>query len=173
VWRLVSSTGVAAVSDSSGTVPDTVTITPRAGSAEDWGVTLEYRGAETVSPRGVRRASGAPVRFSFARYEPRIDWSARVVAWSDSTDPRTKPEAFRALIDSGKPLLELSPPRLDYVWYQPKITGLPQSRFAVHAKGRVALPVAVPAGAHELEVQYYQVDGWTELRVEVVRTSSP
>jgi len=199
------------VSDSSGTVPDTVTITPRTGSADDWGVTLEYRGAETMSPRGVRRASGAPVRFSFARYEPRIDWSARVFAWSDSTDPRTKPEAFRALIDSGKPLLELSPPRLDYVWYQPKIKGLPQSRFALRAKGRVALPegssyellaisddgvrvwldgklvidhwvphesdagvdrVAVLAGAHELEVEYYQVDGWTELRVEVVRTSS-
>lgn len=210
-WRLVTSNGVAAVSDSSGTVPDTVTITRRAGSADDWDVTLEYRGAETVSPRGVRRASGAPVRFSFARSEPRIDWSARFFAWSDSTDPRTKPEAFRALIDSGKSLLELSPPRLDYVWYQPKIKGVPQSRFAVHAKGRVSLPegssyelraisddgvrvwldgklvidhwaphesdagvdrVAVPAGAHELEVQYYQVDGWTELRVEIARTSS-
>ena len=128
-----------------------------------------------------------------------------------SFPPRLPPGGENERVVGRRGLLELSPPRLDYVWYQPKIKGLPQSRFALRAKGRVALPegssyellaisddgvrvwldgklvidhwaphesdagvdrVAVPAGAHELEVEYYQVDGWTELRVEVVRTSS-
>ena len=183
---------------------------PVAQASDDWDVTLEYRGAETVSPRGVRSRAGKPVRFSFTRYEPRIAWSARFFVWGDSTDPRTKVDAFRAMLDSAKPVVELSPARLDYMWYRPSIKDVPQSRFAIRSKGRVSLPegstyelrtisddgvrvwldgklaidhwtphesdagvdrVSLSPGAHELEVQYYQVDGWTELRVEIVRTS--
>ena len=29
--------------------------------------------------------------------------------------------------------------------------------------------VAIAPGRHELRVEYYQVDGWVELRVEIVR----
>ena len=31
--------------------------------------------------------------------------------------------------------------------------------------------VALAAGSHELKVHFFQVDGWTELRVEIVKGS--
>jgi PA14 domain-containing protein len=211
-WRLLSARGLAHISDSSGTVPDTISVTPAHGSETDWALTLEYRGAATLSPRGVRTKAGAPVQFSYRHFEPRIAWNARFYAWSDSTDPRTKPNAFVQLLETAKPLIELTPARLDYLWYRPTIKEVPQARFAVDAKGSVALPegstyelrtisddgirvwldgklvidhwtphesdmgvdrVSIAPGAHDVRVQYYQVDGWTELRVEIVRTSTP
>jgi hypothetical protein len=39
--------------------------------------------------------------------------------------------------------------------------------WAAHASAVAHAPL--PAGRHGLRVRYYQVDGWTELRVEVLR----
>ncbi|HEX4627941.1 MAG TPA: NosD domain-containing protein [Gemmatimonadales bacterium] len=206
-WRLVARRGVRTVSRTSGRIGDTVLVTPAPTSAGDWDVTLEYRGGETVSPRGVRHAAGQPYRFWFARFEPPVDWTVRFFAWSDSTDPRTRAEAFAALLGST-PLLTRRAPRLDYEWYRPSIPGLPPERFALEATGSVTLApmahgaytlrtisddavrvwvdgalvidrwtphestvdhAALAPGRHALRVQYYQVDGWTELRLEFVR----
>ena len=127
-------------------------------------------------------------------------------AWADSTDPRTRAEAFQRLL-AGSPLLRRTEPRLDYMWYRPTITGLPPEHFAavattsvdlapgeytlrtisddavrVWVDGRLAVnnwkpheslvdhaPLA--AGRHDIRVEYVQVDGWAELRVEIVRGS--
>jgi len=127
-----------------------------------------------------------------------------VFQWSDSTDPRTKPDAFAALLQ-GSPLLERRMPRLDLMWYRPPVPGIPATRWALESAGTVDLPpgaysfrtisddavrvwvdgvlviddwaphessVAVApldGGRHELRVQYVQVDGWTELRLEILR----
>jgi parallel beta-helix repeat protein len=203
-WRVVSRRGVAALSRSAGHIGDTIAVTPSGGPGADWDVQLEYRGAATVSPRGIRRAAGVPYRFAFARFEPPADWTMRVYAWADSTDPRSKPEAFAALL-GGAPLLTRRAPRLDFEWYRPQIAGVPQERFALEATGTVTLPhgrytlrtisddavrvwvdgalaidewtphesvvshAPLAGGRHELRVQYYQVDGWAELRVDIVR----
>ena len=125
-------------------------------------------------------------------------------AWSDSTDPRTRPAPFQTVL-AGPALLTRTEPRLDYMWYRPSITGLPGDRFAavattsvtlaagtytlrtisddairVWVDGRLAIDHWTPhesavdhapleAGRHDIRVEYVQVDGWTELRVEVVR----
>ena len=203
-WRVVGRRGVGTLSSASGQVGDTVAVTPAPDSAGDWELTLEYRGAPTVSPRGERREAGQPYRFSFGRFEPPIDWSARFFAWTDSTDARGRPEAFAALLGST-PLLTRHEPRLDYEWYRPTIAGLPRERFALEATGTVALApgwyalrtisddavrvwvdgvlaidhwaphesavdeAPLSGGRHELRVQYYQVAGWTELRLDIVR----
>ena len=145
-----------------------------------------------------------PYRFTFSRFEPPADWTMRFYAWTDSTDPRSKPEAFAALL-GGAPLLTRRAPRLDFEWYRPQIAGVPQERFALEATGTVTLPhgrytlrtisddavrvwvdgalaidewtphesvvshAPLAGGRHELRVQYYQVDGWAELRVDIVR----
>src|SRR5690348_352310 len=86
-WRLVRRRGVASVSRAAGRVGDTIAVTPAPDSLGDWVLTLEYRGAATVSPRGARHGAGLPYRFSWGRFEPAVDWTVRFFAWSDSTDP--------------------------------------------------------------------------------------
>jgi parallel beta-helix repeat protein len=203
-WRVVSRHGVAALSRTAGRAGDTLAVTPATGSGGDWAVQLEYRGEATVSPRGARGAAGVPYRFGYARFEPPVDWAMRFFAWSDSTDPRSRPAAFASLLQ-GAPLLTRRAPRLDFEWYRPQIAGLPQERFALEATGSVTLPAGefslrtisddavrvwvdgalviddwaphesvvdhapLTAGRHELRVQYVQVDGWVELRLDIVR----
>jgi len=128
----------------------------------------------------------------------------KAFAWSDSSDPRSRPEAFAGVL-RGVPLMTARTTRLDYQWYRPKIAALPLERWALEATSRVTLApgrytlrtisddgirvwvdgalviddwtphesvvdaVPLAAGDHELRVQYYQVDGWTELRLDILR----
>lgn len=210
-WRVVERRGVAALSAERGLVGDTLVLTPGAapaGMAADWQLTLEYVGGATESPRGEPRPAGAPVRFSYGRWEPAQAWSVRVYAWADSTDPRAQPAAFDRLL-AGAPLLARTEPRLDWMWYRPTVAGVPPSRFAVDATTTVMLPAgthtlrtlsddavrvwvdgtlvidhwaphetapayaSVAGGRRTLRVQYVQVEGWTELRLDILRGRQP
>jgi parallel beta-helix repeat protein len=207
-WRLIERRGVTALSATSGRVGDTVTVTPAAtvdgGVADDWSVSLEYRGAATVSPFGEHRATGARYVFSYGRFEPRMDWDVRFYRWADTTAATIFTDAMTTLARSA-PLLSRHEPRLDYMWYRSPIRDVPQARFAIEATSVITLPpgtytlrtisddavrvwvdgvlaidhwtahesavdfAALTAGRHDLRVQYAQVDGWSELRVEVLR----
>lgn len=203
-WRVAAQRGVARVSARSGQVGDTLTVTPHADSTGDWRVTLEYRGAATVSSRGVRTPAGTPVRFAYEHFEPQQRWTQRFFAYSDSTSPFTRPEAFASLL-RGAPLLTREVSRLDFLWSRPRDPGIPAASFAMEATSDVTLPPGVytvrtlsddavrlwiddvlvidhwtphetaPAyatvrgGAHRLRVQYVQVAGWVELRLDVLR----
>ena len=202
-WRVVNRRGVAAVSRDSGRVGDpagdTISVTPAAGSTGDWAITLEHRATGGEASRRAAR------RFSYSRFEPAIDWTVRFFVWRDSTaDPARNASAFANLL-RGTSLLTRQVPRLDYMWYRPTISGLPQERFAIEATGSVTLGagtytlrtisddgvrvwvdgrlvidswtpheskvdnVALGAGRHDVRVQYYQLRGWTELRLEILR----
>ena len=206
-WRLVGRRGVVAAAPAAGRIGDTVTVTPGPAAGADWEIALEYRGSATASPRGTRRPAGAPVRFTYGRFEPAQDWAMRFFAWTDSTDPRARPDAFAALLTGGA-LVARRSPRLDLEWYRPEVEGLPQERFALEAISSVTLPgggaytlrtisddavrvwvdgalavddwtphesvvdhAPLAGGRHEIRVQYYQVDGWVELRLDFVRGS--
>jgi parallel beta-helix repeat protein len=204
-WRVVGHHGIDGFSRASGRTGDTITVLPERGSRSDWGITLEYVGDATVSPRGRRRKAGEPYRFSYARFEPRVDWSVRFYAWGDGApDPRSNADAFDALVRAA-PLLTIRVPRLDYEGSRTPAPGVPAERFAIEAAGAVDLApgtytlrtisddcirvwvdgilaiddwsphesavdfAVVRGGHHEILVHYYQVDGWHELRLEVVR----
>ncbi|HEX6695018.1 MAG TPA: NosD domain-containing protein [Longimicrobiales bacterium] len=211
MWRLVSLDGIASVSKDSGAVvegamflDDTITVTPSRGYEYNWEITLEYVGEATESPRGEKRAAGVPYRFTFARYEPVMQWGVNFFAWPDSADPRTSPDAFSAVLRAPA-LLWRTEPRLDYMWYSPPFKGLPQTKWAAVATSTVTVPpgehtlrtisddgirvyvdgvrvidnwtkhesevnsVPIAPGRHSIRVEYSQVDGWSELKVEVVR----
>jgi hypothetical protein len=200
-WHVTGRRGIARVSRDSGRLgalgTDTIVVTPVKGSENDWELTLEHvRGAGTRGP---------VTRFSYRRFEPAIDWNVRFFTWRDSTDdPPVNPNAFAALVRGARALTRQAR-RLDYMWYRPPITGVPQERFAISATGRVTLgpgqytlrtisddgvrvwvdgrlaidgwtpheskvdAAALGAGQHEIRVEYYQLHGWTELRVDIVR----
>src|SRR5467141_774954 len=174
-WRLVSNRGVATLSRAAGRIGDTIAVMPHRDSMGNLELTLE---------------SGA-TRFSYGRFEPRINWSVRFSV--DSTTAR-----FRAV------------PRLDLMWYRPPAAYafLPQSNWSLTATGAVHLGpgtysirtisddavrvwldsvlvidawkphesqvdyAPITAGEHKLRVEYRQVDGWVELRVDIVRGPS-
>jgi parallel beta-helix repeat protein len=203
-WRIAARRGVKLVSSESGNIGDTITVTPSPEFADDWELLLEYRGTTTVSPRGARLAARAPYRFSYARFEPSMEWVTRFFAWSDTTDPRGNGETFISLLGTT-PLLVRTERRLDYQWFRPTIKGLPSEHFAVDATATVTLEpgqytlrtisddairvwvdgvmvidnwtphksavdvAPLGSGRHVLRVLHYQVDGWTELRVDIVR----
>ncbi len=207
-WRTVHSRGLATLSPRSGKTGDTITVTPARGEEGSWTLTLEYVGASTVSRDGVRRPSGVPVPFSFAREEPVTRWHVRFFTWADSTDPRSKPDAFAALLRAA-PLLAREDTRLDYFWSRPSIKELPRARIAIDASTSITLGAGtytlrslsddmvrvwvddvlviddwvphdthpayatIAGGRHTMRVQYAQVDGWTELRLDVLRGKMP
>lgn len=202
-WRVVARRGIAALSRTSGRVGDTVAVTPAPDSVGDWELTLEYRGGETVSPRGIRRAAGRSYRFAYGRFEPRVLWNVQFFTWSDTA--RLFETPIRGSADPGA--VPRDQTRLDYMWYRPPraLAALPAERWALEATGTVILApgtyslrtisddavrvwmdgalvidawtphesrvdvAPLAAGRHELRVEYYQVSGWTELRLDIVR----
>ncbi|MCX5765338.1 MAG: right-handed parallel beta-helix repeat-containing protein [Gemmatimonadetes bacterium] len=203
-WSVVSRRGLAGISATAGIMSDTITVTPAPDGAGDWELVLEYKGAATLSPRGESKAANVAQRFSYRMFEPATDWNVKFYAWADTTDPRTKSDAFNALLKTT-PLTTDRTSRLDYIWARPTIIGLPSSKWALEAISNVTVPagthtlrtisddavrvwvdgalvidnwvphestvdaVPISAGKHELRVQYVQVDGWTELRLEILK----
>jgi len=134
-WRVTARSGIASLSSEGGAIGDTIAVTPKPDSAGNWELTLEYTGASTTSPLGAELAAGRPYTFSYSRFEPRIDWTARFSKWTDSTsDPRSHPEKIGSL-DS---LLTLHLSRLDYMGYR-ALPDLPRENFVVDALGSVDL----------------------------------
>jgi parallel beta-helix repeat protein len=203
-WRVKSRRGVASVSAERGIIGDTLDVAPKTDSLGDWEVALEYSGASTTSPRGIVLAARTPYAFSYGRFEPRIDWTARFFRWTDSTaDPRKSPDAM-SVLTGGAPVLAAQLSRLDYEGYR-ALPNLPRENFALEATGSVDLApgeytlralsddgvrvwvdgalviddwkphetavdfAPLAGGHHDLRVQYWQGDGWYELRVDIVR----
>lgn len=178
-WRLRSLRGVATISLAAGRIGDTIAVMPKRDSTGDWEVTLESRGT----------------RFSYSRFEPRIDWGVRFLDSARVESPGVMPRVL---------------PRLDLMWYRPPAAykDLPQRNWSLEAAGTVTLPAGtyslrtisddavrvwidgalaidswtpheslvdyapITAGEHKLRVEYRQVDGWVELRVDIIRGSS-
>ena len=202
-WTLASRSGVRDISASSGRIGDTILVTPHPDSSGTWDIVMEYRGTATTTARGVRAAAGAPVRFSYARFEPAVAWHVKAWAWPDSLDPRRDGNWQR--LTSASLLFDRTWPRLDIMWYRPTIRELPQARFAFEATGTVTLGpgdftlrtisddgirvwvdgrlvidnwdlhgseidyAPLTGGTHEIRVQYFQIEGWAELRLDILR----
>ena len=190
-WRLVAQRGLAASPADHGAVGDTISVTP--SDPSDWQVTLEMRSPIAMATsRGRRIPPNTPWRFSYGRFEPRMDWDVRFYPLADTATLTT-------------PLATGHWPRLDLMWYRPTIQGLRQDSFATLATTSVTLApgtyslrtisddairvwvdgtlviddwtpheskvdhAVIAAGTHAIRVLHYQLDGWTELRVEIVR----
>jgi hypothetical protein len=204
---VISKRGIAGISAAAGLMGDTLTVTPAPPSADagsDWELVLEYKGAATQSPRGEPKAAGVAQRFAYRSFEPATDWTLKFFAWADSTDPRSKRDAFDRLL-TGTPLTTARTSRLDFLWSRPTIAQLPPSKWALEGSTSITVPagahtlrtisddavrvwvdgalvidhwvphesavdaVPIAQGKHEVRVQYVQVDGWSELRLEILK----
>lgn len=144
-WRVVAVEG-GTLSALSGTVPGEVTFIPASDAAE-LRVDLEYTGATIVTPRGTHVAAGTPYVFSYALFDPPVEWDARWFELPEDVDP-TDADAFTRVVD-GEPVLTERVRHLDYVNGRALRPGLRDDRVALVAEGTVALP-ASPDAAYEL-----------------------
>lgn len=145
-WRVARVEG-GTLSAQSGVVPGEVTFTPAPGAAE-MRVDLEYTGEAVVTPRGRRIEARTPHLFSYARFDPPVEWTTRWFALPEGLDPATDAAGFRRAI-GGTPLVSERARHLDYVNGRALRSGLPDDRVALVAEGTVTLPPG-PAATYEL-----------------------
>lgn len=148
-WQLVSADGVT-LSAKSGSVPDTVIITPK-GQGGQAKVELEYLGEPTRDYRGIATPKRKPVRFGFSHFFAPIDWSVSFYRWSKPENPtevHSAPDpAHFAEVIRGTPLKTEKRDRLDYAGSSFG-AGIPNDHYLTIADGKFS----VPPGAYLLEI---------------------
>lgn len=170
---------------------DTISVTLAPGSERDWSLTLDRRGtrfswerfepiaewqvrafawADSTDPRTLSDAFAALLRSApiLTRTEPRLDymWYRPVIrdlppehyALEATTTVALLPGTYtlRTISDDGVRVLVDGVQVID--------------DWKAHESAVDTAPLA--GGTHTVRVEYYQVDGWTELRVEIVRGAS-
>lgn len=191
-WKVTGRRGIAALSRESGRTGDTIVVTPARTLENDWQITLEYRGSAVTSPRGVRRAAGTPYAFSYGRFDHIGPWQVSFFALADSVAPRTPITTlttprldymwYRATVpgvpQSNFRIAATAEVKLGAGSYE--LRTISDDAIRVWVDDRLVIDnwkphesavdfAAIAPGSHRLRVEYYQLDGWTELRVEVVR----
>jgi parallel beta-helix repeat protein len=168
-WSLVSKRGVAALSRVAGRSGDTIAVTPSV--AGDWEIVLESEGR----------------RFTYGRFEPAISWSVKFSVDTVRTLARLdlmwyRPPAALAFLPQKEWSLEAT----GTVTLEPgtySLRTISDDAVRVWVDGALAIDdwtphesqvdyAALGGGKHDLRVAYRQVDGWVELRVEIVRGSA-
>jgi hypothetical protein len=125
-WRVRSKRGIMALSANSGRIGDTLAVTPHPDRANGWRIELEYTGAHPAR------------RFAYERFEPLQQWQQRIFAYSDSTDPFKRIDAFTKLLTTT-PVAERTATRLDWLWSRPRDRAIPAEKMAMDATGVIEL----------------------------------
>jgi len=174
-WRLVSLRGIMTLSRAAGRIGDTIAVMPNRDSTANWELTLESRGK----------------RFSYGRFEPAINWSVRFSVDSPTAPVRAVPRldfmwyrpptAYAFLPQSNWSLTASGAVHLGPGTYS--IRTISDDAVRVWLDSVLVIDASKPhesqvdyapitAGEHKLRVEYRQVDGWVELRVDIVRGPS-
>lgn len=177
-WRVVGERGVARLSRRAGRTNDTIVVTPARGREHDWRLTLE---------------SDRRQRFSYERFQPIGEWNVKFTSYTDSV--RLDGPAILALRTPRLDYMWYRPaikelPQAKWAAVATATVDLPPGTYTlrsisddgirVYVDGQRVIDnwrphgsevdnVDIRPGRHELRVEYYQVDGWVELRVEIVR----
>jgi len=176
-WQVISAHGLTYISRDSGRIGETIVVTPFRDSIGDWGLTLRSGGRD----------------FSYEWFAPKINW---LVRFSSDTSAVPRPPLDR--LD----FLWYRPPRAfaflpqgNWSLEAAGVVTLPEARgpysvrtisddaVRVWVDGTLVIDAWTPhdsrvdyapitPGEHGLRVEYKQVDGWVELRVDIIRGSS-
>ena len=185
-WRVVGSVGVSTISDSGGVSGDTIVVSPVAGPTVDWRIELEGGDGRIayqrfVAPvdwnvRAVAWDSTSDPRSRIDAFRARLAGPALAMRsdrildymWSRTRLPGFPAERFGVLAEGT---VDLPPGEYELltisddgirVWVDGQLA---VDRWQQHESELEIVPLS--AGRHALKVEYYQVGGWVELRVEV------
>jgi hypothetical protein len=192
-WRVAAVEG-ATIEPRDGSVPGEIRVTPAAGPLVDWNVQLSYTGARVVSPQGEITTAGKPYRFEYGRFFVPIDWDLRYYAWTNQQQvfaaaPIKTEHRDRLDYMSGKSIADGVPPDRVAIRADGHVE-LPDGNYEIrtisddgvrvwvddekviddwppHESALDRAPLA--AGKHTIRVEYYEVEGFAELRFEILR----
>jgi hypothetical protein len=177
---------------------DTITVTPFERTVGDWDLTLEYRPAKGGTPvRFAYRHFEPPQDWRIRAFvwSDSTDPRSRTSAFEAllRTTPAVTMRAGRLDFEWYRPAIA-SLPKEKWALEATSTVSLAPDRYTlrtisddgvrVWVDGRLLIDhwtphestvdaVPLAGGRHELRVEYYQVDGWTELRLDIVRGSQP
>jgi hypothetical protein len=180
--------GLARVSDTTGFRGDTLVLTPDAGSVTDWSIDLEspdasrqfsfsrFAAPASWQVRAVAWDSSSDPRTSIEAFRARLAGPALVsrtervldYMWGRRSLPGFPAERFGVIAEGA---VDLPPGEYELatisddgirVWVDDVLV---VDRWSPHESELTIVPLS--AGRHALKLEYYQVDGWVELRVEV------
>lgn len=181
IWRASFVAGTEAISDARGRFGDTLAVTTDPDSPGRWSVEL---------------VDAAGRRFGYEHYDPITSWNVRFHAWTDSTSWGSAP-----ILERLMPRLDMmwSRPQIAGLpqthWALEATTSvdLPAGTYTLRTISDDAVQVwvdgklvidhwtpheslvdvaPITAGRHTIRARYLQVEGWVELRVEIVRGRS-
>lgn len=178
-WRVIGQRGVAHLPRRAGNANDTIVVTPTAGDEHDWRITLRAQDGRA---------------FSYERFQPINSWRVTFTTFGDSVrlDGREIRSLETARLDYMwyRPLVPELPQSRWAAVATARVELPPGSTYTLRsisddgirvfvdgqrvidnwqAHGSEVDHAAIAPGRHELRVEYYQLDGWVELRVEIVR----
>ena len=184
-WRLLVSRGVTELSTTRGFIGDTILVTPSARG--DWSVTLVSRGTRFWYSRFQPRIDWAVRFFTWTDSSNYFEHALGDSAISMPPVPRLDyvwyrpPPRFRSLPERNWSLRATGTVTLPPGTYSLRTISddavrvwvdsvLAIDNWTAHESQVNYAPLA--PGTHNLRVEYRQVDGWVELRVEIIRGSA-
>ena len=182
-WRVVGTSGIRSLSRTSGSDGDTIVVTPADSSswrlelssnrhrfvyehfepAQDWSVRF-FAWSDSTDPRTFldKLLSSTPV---VSRHEPRLDYMWYRPTVKDVPQSKFALEATTELtVPAGKYTLRTISDDAVRVWLDGKLV---IDNWTPHESMIDVAPII--GGRHRLRVLHYQVDGWTELRLDILR----
>jgi parallel beta-helix repeat protein len=182
-WKVVRESGIASLSRRAGASGDTIVVTP--ANTERWKLELESAGhrfayeyfepaqrwsvrffawSDSTDPRKNldRLLSSTPL---VTRSEPRLDymWYRPTIAGLPQAKVALEATS-RVVLPQGMYTLRTISDDAVRVWIDGRLA---IDNWVPHESAVDVAPLT--AGAHDLRVVHYQVDGWTELRLDIVR----
>ncbi len=192
-WHVASVRG-ASIAPDHGRVPGELVLTPDKGRLENFDVQLTYRGSRIVSPRGVVTRAGAPYVFGYRSFFVPADWTIRYYDHQGSTDiagaaPLKVEHRDRLDLMSGRTIAEGVPADHIALVADADVTlasgaytirTISDDGIRVTVDGRrvidhwspheSALDTApLEGGSHHITVEYYENDGFAELRLDILK----
>jgi len=184
-WRLLVSRGVTQIAPTTGFVGDTILVTPE--SRGDWSVTLVSGGRRFGYTRFQPRIDWSVMFFTWTDstnfFEKRLGDSLADVPPTPRLDYEwyRPPRGFRGLPQSKWSLRGTGSVTLPSGTYS--LRTISDDAIRVWIDGVLAIDNWTPhdsrvdyaplsPGKHDLRVDYRQVDGWVELRVDIIRGSA-
>lgn len=135
-WKVVTTNGLSALSDSEGTFPARIKATK---NGEDVHLILRYDGKRFTDQFGKPQIMNKPYFFIFRDYKPEITWKVNWFSWDAEHDPNKNYLKFRNYIDNSIALKTDYTKSLNYTWWGEIGKNLPADSFATIATGIVYL----------------------------------
>jgi parallel beta-helix repeat protein len=191
-WRVRSVRG-ASLSVDHGRVPGELDVTPARAPIQDFDVELVYRGERVISPRGALTRAGQPYTFGYRSFSVSADWTVKYYAHEGAGGiggtPLKVEHRDRLDFMSGRAIAEGVPADNVAILADADVV-LPDGAYAIRTISDDAIRVTVDGkrvidhwtphesaldaaplsgGRHHITVEYYEKDGFAELRFEILK----